>query len=217
MIGFCPDGYVSSQEAVLRAAQFWFPEKVASLDTVVLENVNKESVSSLSYPQLPEELRKLFEGITGQTVPRLRNFLHQGKLKAYYFENDGCRTVSRKFWATAQADGVIESGTYWPFGKPTRWYDKQPNYSLFMKQSELDALQVVEPAENRRFPMDKKKDLAAAYRSPEIATLASRKSQREAIRKLEQFKSYRITDSLFREAENASGKREPGVKRRQDD
>jgi hypothetical protein len=144
MIGFCPDGYVSSQEAVLRAAQFWFPEKVASLDTVVLENVNKESVRTLSYPQLPEELRKLFEGIAGQTVPRLRNFLHQGKLKAYYFENDGCRTVSRKFWATAQADGV-------------------------------------------------------------------------AIRKLEQFKSYRITDSLFREAENASGKREPGVKRRQDD
>jgi hypothetical protein len=33
-----------------------------------------------SYPQLPEELRKLFEGIAGQTVPRLRNFLHQGSL-----------------------------------------------------------------------------------------------------------------------------------------
>jgi hypothetical protein len=217
MIGFCPDGYVSSQEAVLLAAKFWFPEKVASLDTVVLEKANEEAVRPLSYPQLPEELRKHFEGIADQTVPRLRNFLHQGKLKAYYFENDGCRSVSPEFWATAQADGVIESGTYWPFGRPTRWYDKQPNYSLFMKQSELDALQVIEPAENRQFPMGKKPDLAAAYRSPEIATLASRKNQREAIRKLEQFKSYHITDRLFREAENASGKREPGVKRRQDD
>jgi hypothetical protein len=181
MIDFCPDGYVSSQEAVLLAAKFWFPEKVASLEMVALEKVNQEAVRSPSYPRLPEELRKLFEGIAGQTVPRLRNFLHQGKLKAYYFENDGCRFVSREFWATAEADGVIESGTYWPFGNPTRWYDKKPNYSLFMKQSELDVLQVVEPAENRQFPMRKKSDLAAAYRSPEIATLASRKDQREAI------------------------------------
>jgi hypothetical protein len=217
MIDFCPDGYVSSQEAVLLAAKFWFPEKVASFETVVLEKVNQDAVRPLSYPQPPEELRKLFEGIAGQTVPRLRNFLHQGKLKAYYFENDGCRSVSREFWATAQADGVIESGTYWPFGKPTRWYDEQPNYSLFMKQSELDALQVVEPAENRRFPTRKKPDLAAAYRSPEIAALASRKNQREAIRKLEQFKSYHITDRLFREAEKTSGKRQPGLKTRQGD
>jgi hypothetical protein len=27
MIGFCPFGYVSSQEAVLPAAEFWFPER----------------------------------------------------------------------------------------------------------------------------------------------------------------------------------------------
>jgi hypothetical protein len=146
MIGFCPDGYVSSPEAVLLAAKFRFPEKVASLDTVVLEKANEEAVRPLSYPHLPEELRKHFEGIADQTVPRLRNFLHQGKLKAYYFENDGCRTVSRKFWATAQADGVIESGTYWPFGKPTRWYDKQPNYSLFMKQSQESLFLFTKPS-----------------------------------------------------------------------
>jgi hypothetical protein len=217
MIGFCPDGYVSSQEAVLLAATFWFPEKVAPLETVVLEKVNQEAVHSLSYPHLPEELRKVFEGIAGQTVPRLRDFLHKGKLKAYYFENDGCRSVSREFWATTQADGVIESGTYWPFGTPTRWYDKPPNYSVFMKQSELDALQVLEPAGNRQFPIGKKPDLAAAYRSPEIAALTSRKDQREAIGKLEQFKSYHITDRLFREAEKASGKRKPGLKTRQGD
>jgi hypothetical protein len=47
--------------------------------------------------------------------------------------------------------------------------------------------------------------------------LATRRDQREAIKKLQGFKSYRITDHLFREAEKESGKREPGVKRRQDD
>jgi hypothetical protein len=41
MIGFCPDGYVSSQQAVLLAAKLWFPERVASLETVVLEKVNQ--------------------------------------------------------------------------------------------------------------------------------------------------------------------------------
>jgi hypothetical protein len=217
MIRFCPDGYVSSQEAVLLAAKVWFPETAASIEAVVLEKTNQLAGCLPSYAPLPKELRRLYEEIAGQTVPRLRNFLHQGNLKAYYFENDGPHSVSREFWATAQADGMIESGAYWPFGRPTRWYDELPDYPLFVKQSELDALLFGEPAENRRFPLGKKPELVAAYRSPKIAALVSRKDQREAIRKLEQFKSYHITDRLFREAEKASGKRKPGLKTRQGD
>ena len=40
--------------------------------------------------------RRAFEDIVNQTAHRLRNFLHQGKLKAYYFEHDGCHSVSRE-------------------------------------------------------------------------------------------------------------------------
>jgi hypothetical protein len=95
MIDFCPDGYM--------------PLKVASFETV-LENICQEVVRIHQYPQLPDEVRGPFEEIAGQTLPRLRNLLYQGHLKACYFENDGCHSVSREFWATAQAEGVIESG-----------------------------------------------------------------------------------------------------------
>jgi hypothetical protein len=215
MINFGPDGYMPLQQAVFIAAKFWFPKEVASLETVVLEKIGQEVVHIHSYPQLPDEVRRPFEEIAVQTVPRLRNLLNQGKLKAYYFKEDGCHSVSREFWATEQADGIMESGTYWPFGKSTRWYDRRPNHPLFVKQSELDALLVGEPAENRRFPLGRKSELAAAYIVPEIAALGSRKAQREAIKRLEQFRPYHITDRHFRDAEKSSGKREPGVKRRQ--
>jgi hypothetical protein len=212
MIDFCPDGYVPSQEAVFIAAKYWFPEKVASLETAATENTSLH-VRSL-FAQLPEDFREAFEEIAGPAVRRLRNFLHQGKLRAYYFTGDGCHSLAREFWATTQANGVIESGTYWPAGRPTQWYDRPPNHTIFVEQSELDTLLVKKPAENRRFPLGRKQELAAAYRRPEIEALPTRDNQREAIKQLEQFKSYHITDELFREAEKASGKRSPGVKRR---
>ena len=65
-----------------------------------------------------------------QVVQRLRNHLHQGELAACYFENDGRKFVSRDFWATAQADGALKSGTYWPFGQPAHWPESRPNHSL---------------------------------------------------------------------------------------
>jgi hypothetical protein len=212
MISFCPDGYVPAPDAVFAAAMFWFPEKVAALETA--ETEHSFEIERSSYP-LPEKLRRAFEEIACHAVPRLRNLLHQGKLKAYYFTDEGCRSIPEAFWATTQADGVIESGTYWPFGTPIHWYDQVRKHPIFVKQSELDELLVNEPTENRSFPMGGKPDLAAAYRRPEIARLA-RRDQREAIKQLEQFKPYHITDRLFREAERANGKRTPGVKRRQD-
>jgi len=62
-------------------------------------------VRVFSQPQVPEAWRHAFEQIANQTVQRLRNFLHQGTLKAYYFGDDGCHSVLRDFWATAHADG----------------------------------------------------------------------------------------------------------------
>ena len=98
-----------------------------------------------SQPPIPDAWRHVFEEAWVPTVSRLRNFLYQGTLKAYYFSHDGCHSVSREFWATAQADGALESSTYWPFGQPTRWHDERPNYLLVLKQSELDALLSEQP------------------------------------------------------------------------
>jgi hypothetical protein len=68
-------------------------------------------VRAFSQPQVPDALRHAFEELATQTVYRLRNFLYQGALKAYYFGNGGCHSVLSEFWAEALADGVMESGT----------------------------------------------------------------------------------------------------------
>jgi hypothetical protein len=87
----------------------------------------------------------------------------------------------------------------------------------FLVQSELGVLLSEELAEKRQFPQGRRPELAAAYRAPEIAMLPNRQAQRRAISELEQFRQYRITDRLFREAERASGPRDSGSKRRQHD
>ena len=112
MSGFCPDGYLPTPEAVARAAECWFTHQFAALKPVSdprrqtrQDNSIDVAVRVFSQPQVPEAWRHAFEQIANQTVQRLRNFLHQGTLKAYYFGDDGCHSVLRDFWATAHADG----------------------------------------------------------------------------------------------------------------
>ena len=115
-------------------------------------------------------------------MQQLRNFLRKGKIDAVYFTRDGPQRVDEKFWATTEADGVLELDTYWPFGEPIRWH-QAPNYRLFIKQSQLDVLLSEERA-GRKFPVQKKPELAAAYLNPTVvASLPTRKAQREAITK----------------------------------
>jgi hypothetical protein len=133
-----------------------------------------------------------------QTVHRLRNFLHRGELNAYYFDNDGRHSVARDFWATAHADGVMESGIYWPFGKPTRVYDRRPNYPLFLLLSELDALLNEQPAKKRPLPKAKMPDLSAALRK--LDDLPNRAAQLQALRNMPEFREFKITNALFRKA-----------------
>jgi hypothetical protein len=159
MSDFCPDGYLPSQEATFRAAKFWFPEQMASLEATVAPELQTKAESNLnaavrafSQPQVSDAWRHAVEEIVSQTARRLRNSLHQGTLKAYYFSDDGRHPVSSDFWATAQANGVLESGTFWPFGGPSRVLERRPNFPLFLVQSELDVLLSEELAEKRQFP-----------------------------------------------------------------
>jgi hypothetical protein len=221
---YCPEGYVSTAHAILRAAQFWFPEQCgaavrAAGSTAAGTNGTIDAILEVftraPWPQFPYAFEYTVGELVGMTVQQLRNSLHQGTIDAVYFTRDGPQRVDENFWATPEADDTLQRGTYWPFGKPYRWQEA-PNYSVFIKQSQLDALLSEERAE-RKFPMRNKSKLAAAYRDPTIASLPTRKAQREAIKKLEQFKFYQITHSLFREAERASGKRQAGVKKRKTD
>ena len=194
MSGFCPDGYVSIPNAVLMVAKFWFPPQIASPERVTEsqsepkpDNSIHNAVSGLLQPQVLDALHNALN----ETAHRLRNFLHQGKLKAYFFENDGHNSVSRGFWATTDADGVMESGI-WHFGEPSRGHGQRP---LLLKEWELDALLT---AKKRPLPASKVRELVEAMRKLEDLT---RVKQRATLCQSPEFKQYHITDDQFREAE----------------
>jgi hypothetical protein len=161
---FCPDGYMTVQEAIKRSAQYWFSERVAALEAAMadeLANSKDECDASsiqqvaraLSQHSISERLRQEFAGVLTETEHRLRNFLHQGLLSAYYFgglADQGRCGVKREFWATTKADGVLLSGTYFPFGKPGAWHEKRPSHPLFFLQSELEALLSDDPKSSVR-------------------------------------------------------------------
>jgi hypothetical protein len=213
---FCPEGYLPTEAAILAAAECWFYDEFARIDTAAaagrqsgLDKGVDALALALSQAQIPDELQLASQSLLSEVVHRLRNFLHLGKLTSYYFGGDGRQPVSRAYWATAQADGAIESSTYWPFGKPSRGYEERPHYALFFEQSELDALFNERSAESSAFPAAKMKDFVAALRL--LDHLPSRKEQREALRKLPEFSRYHLTDKIFREAEKQIP-REPGRK-----
>jgi hypothetical protein len=216
---FCPDGYLPTPTAIARAAERWFPDKFAALETVAApesqtkpDNNLDAAVRAFSQPHIPDAWRYAFEEIASLTLHRLRNFLHQGNLKAYYFGHDGCQPVPREFWATAQADGVMGSGIYWPFGEPTRWHESRPNCSLFLLQAELDALLTEQPTKKRPLPNAKKPELVAALRK--LDDLPNRAAQLQALCNMPEFREFTITDALFRAAAKEAGPRRAGRKSR---
>ena len=217
MEDFVPDGYLPTRDAVARAAQCWFADKFAALESVPVPVTQTEprngleaAVQALSQAPVPQTWRPIFEEVRLLTVSRLRNFLQQGTLKAYYFSHDGRHSVSRDFWAAAQADGALESSAYWPFGQPIRRYDERPHYQLVLRQLDLDGLLNEAPNKKRPFPKAKIADLVAALRS--LNHLPNRVAQREALQALPEFAQYHLTDELLREAEKHVP-RNPGRKR----
>jgi hypothetical protein len=156
---FCPDGYALAEEAIKRAALCWFPEEISAFETAAeaelannkrpdddvdaLTPVERLARALAPAPSFSDGLRQQLMDLLTQTDHRLRNFLHQGVLTAYYFGellDQGRHAVDRDFWATQEAVGVLMSGSYWPFGKPRVWHEQRPSYPLCFLESELAAL-----------------------------------------------------------------------------
>jgi hypothetical protein len=183
------------------AARHWFAQELEKGETAIAsqagakpESPIEQAVRAFSWPQIPEEWWQ----IANETVRRLRSLLHQGQLNADYFDNHSRHTVPREFWATTQADGVLESGVYWPFGKPSRLYERAPNYPLFLRETELHKLLTDQPAKKRQLSRSKLPDLADALRR--LDHLPNRDAQLRALRELPEFREFKITVADFREA-----------------
>jgi hypothetical protein len=201
MPDFCPDGYVSTRDAIARAARHWFAERLEGLEEAVASQSRtspktpiEQAVQAFSWPHISEDWR----GIASETVHRLRNQLHQGELTAHYFDNYGRHTLPREFWAATQADGVLESGLYWPFGEPSSVLERRPNYPLFLREMELRRLLTDQPEEKRQLPRSRLPDLADALRR--LGHLPDRNAQLQALRELPEFREFKITFADFREA-----------------
>ena len=229
MSHFRPDGYLPAPDAMFRAAGCWFPKQWDALweaaaprsatnpdisSSTKPDNNIETAVRAFSQSQIPavwqdDNWRNEFKDIWRQTAHRLRNFLHQDTIKAYYFDNDGCQVVACNFWPIPAADGVLETGIYWPFGRRNTRCEQPPSYPLFLKQLELDALLSEQPAGKTGLPRPKMPDLVAALRA--LAHLPNRKKQREVLRNSPEFERYHLTDEVLREAEKQVP-RKPGRK-----
>ena len=220
MVDFCPDGYLPLSAAIATAARRWFAERLTAFEKTAtsqqgakLETPIEKVVRIFSQPLIPDGWRQALEEIMKETVHRLRSLLHEGKLHGYYFENDGRHRVSREFWATAEADGGLESGFYWPFGRPSRIYEQRPNYPLFLLQSELDTLLNAEPAKTRPLPRSKIPELVAALRELGDSRIVKHSTTHYA--SYRNFASLRSRALIFREAARQVP-RERGRKSRQE-
>jgi hypothetical protein len=203
-------------------AKFWFPLQIAapergteSQSETKLDNCIDAAVSALLPPQVLDALHIALN----ETAHRLRNLLHQGELKAYYFGSDGRHSVSRDFWATTDADEVMESGIYWPFGKspqlaPNYLCGLLRNYPLFLPQTELDVLLSEQPGKKRPLPREKVPELAAALRK--LDHLPNRLAQLQALREMPEFREFIITHAVFREVTKWVGPRPAGRKSRRE-
>jgi hypothetical protein len=219
MSGFCPDGYVSVPAAIARAMQYWFADRLAAVETAVPDSPVKGEPNStvdalalaLSQPSIPDALRHKLADVVTQAVDQLRRHLHHGKATAYYFGDDGRQAVKPDFWATPTADGILESGSYFPFGRPSRWYEQRPNYPLFLLQKELNALLSEPKAAAKLTTVAKKAERAELLKVflREHRDL-TRKEQRDLA---SQQWPNQFTDVEWRKALRADGRRNPGPQR----
>jgi hypothetical protein len=202
MSDFCPDGYLPIADALAQASLYLFPDyfeeferSAASRSETTAKSGVEQLARALSVPLPPSELWE----IARATVDWLRHLLHRGKLIAHYFDRNGRRhSVRQAFWVTAEADGVLESGAYWPFGQPTRPFEERPGYTLFLEQSALQKLLSEEADQKSLLPMARKTDLVEALRK--LDHLPNRQAQFDALQALPEFSQFKITVAAFREA-----------------
>ena len=153
MSSFVPDGYLPIDEAFARAMKRWFADQISKLEQEV-EYDRAKRLEDL--PTTDDPVRRAFlqagahEGARKAAVPKLegikreaevkfRNLLYAGKLTAHFSEPvSGIEwTIEAKRWATPATDGVIESGLYFPYGKPDGPYAKAPAVKVRVREKKF--------------------------------------------------------------------------------
>jgi hypothetical protein len=200
-MSWCPEGFTPAQAAIVKAAHGWFPQplekalpQIATCDGSIDAAV--QSLRQLHRAEWP------WDALV-QTLDRLRNCLCRGKIKAYYFSENGRQSIPKHFWATSEADNVLETGYYWSNGVPSiiDHVSEQPASTVFFKQSELSELLSKPYRKGPPLPRSKIPELEEALRKHDDLNSQAR---RDAARKMPEFEPYHITDEIFRQAERGA-------------
>ena len=197
---------MTTPEAIFEAANHWHADQLAALEASAAADFSTEGIEALSHAssghhRISPEMQQVYAEIVPKIVNRLRNILHDKQLTAYYFGglfSEGRSAVNHNFWATAEAEGVLESGMFFPFGKPARSFESRPSYQLFFLRAELDGLFTGPSATKLPFPKARRPEIVAALR--EFDNLPTRADQYAAIRDLPQFRRFHITNEVLRDA-----------------
>lgn len=192
---------MTTPEAIYEASLSWHAERLASLEVSAapVSSTEHHGVEALSWAistlhRISQEIHQVYAEIVPKIVNRLRNFLYESTLTGYYFGglfSSGRNAVPSEFWATLDADGVLESGSYFPFGRPSRSFEQRPRLAEVLSERQP-------AAKKSPLPMAKIPELVAALR--ELDHLPNRTTQFNAVRDLQKFQSYHITDTVMREA-----------------
>jgi hypothetical protein len=153
----CPDGYVPVQLAIAEAVKYWFSHRLDAIEMVAAANaaIKDEPKNDMARAAA----QQMYMHMWLPAVERLRTHLSQGNLiKAYYFgiRPGDCREVPPAFWETPAASYVLETGTYYPVGKPDRWSGPRLSCQIFFRKAELDLLLSEPQSPKKRFPAAEK-------------------------------------------------------------
>lgn len=120
MTSFIPNGFLPMSEAIMLVGQKHFEKELETLERLQQPQASPRPDDSSSQDPVRfalmhrrrPELDKALSDIVKRSVNVLRGLLHRAELTATYFDAWGQQDVPSAFWATADADGVIERGVY---------------------------------------------------------------------------------------------------------
>lgn len=146
---FIPAGYVPIQAAFLKALEHWYRAELKEAEQRYAERMPKptgDPVSDMIASQGPLQPSSEDMKLAEEARRRFRQLFYDGDLSAIYFgtglgfTGPGEHSIEPGLWATSQGDGIIETGRYFPFGRPTRFAERRPYATVLIRDADLTTL-----------------------------------------------------------------------------
>lgn len=143
--GFVPAGYKPIDVAWRELLEEWHGQELRALEDQHRRalpeptgDAVRDAIRSCSPPSA--DLMAKAKPIVEASLNKFRQLLFNGTLSAVYLTPSGASTIPANLWATSETDGVIETGDYFPFGRPVSIYQRVTVERVFIVATDLDRL-----------------------------------------------------------------------------